>query len=259
MSAGAPPMIRALVLSFVLLMSVCAMPGAAHAGDESAADAGARQLLEANIRVGSDGRLLDVQWQSFGESEKQDLVARVEPVLRGWRFQAGQHEGQPAETTSRLKMLLRAEPGADGQRAWRVERARTGMAMSGSFGPIRYPSEALRAGASAKVRVEAQVAPPGSVQVVRSAMTTSRATTRHRNVFLLTVAESLERLGFQFETVAGRPVGARVVVKIEFTTGAAGSRLGEPMLDNYTVDDWDVGLSIDSQTRLLTDVSQVVF
>lgn len=257
MRSGASPVIRALVLPGLLLMALCAMPRAAHAADE--AGGAASQSLHADIRVGSDGRLLDVQWQAVDSTLEQDLVTRVEPVLRGWRFQAGQHEGQPAETTSRLRLLLRAEPGADGQRAWRVERVRTGMAMSGSFGHVKYPLEALRAGAIAKVRVEAQVAPPGRVQVVRSAMTTHLATPRDREAFVLSVAESLQRLGFQFETVAGRPVGAHVVVKMEFTTDDADRRLGEPMLDNYTVDDWDVGLSIDSQTRVLTDVSQVVF
>jgi len=137
---------------FALALGLASM---ALAGGTALADAQAPDAIPLSLSwqlsIDAQGHVAHLQATPDKRADRMPQVrAAVEKKIRGWQFVPGSVDGQPqaTETVLSVSMTLLAQQGDDYQ--IRIDDARTGAAIGKTL-PPRYPTDAVRSGASGLV------------------------------------------------------------------------------------------------------------
>lgn len=165
------------------------------------------------VQVDASGKVSAVQLM---EKDAERLPATIrEPLLadaRAWSFDPALRNGQPVPSSTHVFLTLRADPVDAKGDAWalRITRASNGPAVERPEAP-RYPMNAIRNGAVARVVVEVDVAADGSVEEARVVEVES-SKSRYNDDFVDATLATVDSWRFTPEQVAGQPIAGTVQV-----------------------------------------------
>ena len=143
----------------------------------------------------------------------------LEELLRGvvlqWRFQPATLDGQPVDMGTTLMLQLNAQrDGQGGQAQVSVEYLGNGSGIDSRAQP-RYPSDAIRNGASAIVLLE--VTHDATGRVIDAQVSQSKSSQdRHRRDFEMASKEAARRWVFKPERINGVAVAGKALVPVKY-------------------------------------------
>ena len=246
---------RSIAVAGIMAMSwACAAQGAAEKAAPLNVDTSWSLTLDAG------GHVTDLVQQS---EVKEPLAAPLAKAIRGWEFEPGKVDGQPAATNTTLYVRIELEPQGDGD-AMRVDDVRTGGRIGKSRAP-RFPGSLLRTLWNHEFAALAVVAvrydKNGKVLAADAA---ADAPAVDEAVMRNAVAAVRYYWSFVPERVNGRGVAATVDVPICFRLSRNG-RSGGPECDawqppgrRYGVDDGSAFTSAPAATLKSEVVSHVL-
>ena len=205
-----------------------------------------------SVQVDASGHVSAVQ---LVEKDAERLPASVsEPLLadaRSWTFDPAQRNGQAVPSTTHVAVTLRADPLDDKGDAWalRITRASNGPRAQ-STAPPRYPMNAIRNRAVARVMVEVDIAPDGSVAEARL-VDVQTPKSRYADDFAKATLASVQEWRFIPEQVAGQPIAG--TVRLPTTYCISGMKC-YPMDDPQEPADGEA-IAMTPATRLRTDLA----
>lgn len=171
--------------------------------------------LKARALIDADGRISALDWEEEGPGGRV-VIEHIEPIVRGWEFVPGMVAGEPASTQTTLSLRTRVSERPDASIDVRILEASTGAATQAAV-PPRYPTAALRAGASAEVVSEIDIAADGSISIAALHFEGSLRISYKRD-FLKAAEAAIRQWTFRLEEVDGHPVATRMRVPITFCT-----------------------------------------
>lgn len=199
---------------FFATLATLALVASAHAATEAAGP----RTLDTTWKVSLDaqGHVVDLAQSTKVKPVLSEPLARA---IRGWDFEPGRVDGQPAPTETTLYVTVRLEPQANDGYAVRVERVRTGGGIKKMAAP-KFPMEAVRRHGdsfSAMVVVETHYDAVGKVISAGIAPDSPTAERAISNAAL----QSVRRWTFQPERVDGHGIASTAYVPICFALGNA--------------------------------------
>ena len=235
-----------LIAIAAFLVAVCAPGWAKKAPDPMELKA------RLTVQVDAAGKVSAVQLA--GKAAKGLPASVSEPLLadaRTWTFDPALRDGQPVPSTTHVAITLRADPVDEDGEAWalRITRATNGPAVE-STEPPRYPMNAIRNGAVARVLVEADITPDGTVAAARL-VEVKTPKSRYADDFAKATLASVQQWRFIPEQVAGQPIAGTVRLP---TTFCLSGRKCFPMEDAEQPVDGEA-IAQAPATRLLTELA----
>ena len=237
---------KPLLVALVVSASACI----AHAAD---APRTLRLSLVAEIEVAADGRIARLDWTTM-PGPLQLVAERIEPQVRGWRFEPGAIDGVPQVTRTHLTVGVVGVERDDGGAALSIERASTG-AGSVALAPPRYPVNAALAGIDADAVADVRIDEHGRASIQALKLKVPRT---YRQEFIAAIHAAVAASTFKPEQVGGRPLAAVIRIPYEFCSSdgcnrrideaAARPAAGAPARPREPV-------ALDSAVRLLDEVA----
>lgn len=213
-------------------------------------------FLTAEVEIAADGRVRTLAWQV---PERKPLVGlltqRLEPAVRGWKFQPGTLDGAPADTRTYLSIKTRGTPDSAGGLAFVIVRASTG-ARSLLLTPPRYPTGAAVGGISATVVTEVDVDAQGKVAFQTVQFVNNRGSDRYRREFIAATEKAVAAWTFTPERVGGHAVAARMRIPVTFCAPEDGGWCEQhsTLEDDALAGPAGQPVALDSAVKLLTPV-----
>lgn len=166
------------------------------------------------LSLGADGRV--ARLVPIGELEPA-VRGPLERAIRGWSFEPGRVEGQPAPTESALTLDVSFVPGQGDDYSVRIDDARTGgrvIADSRRKGAPRFPRDALRHGLFAMIVVRADYDAEGRIVAVEPQP--QYAVNSMRSLEKATVA-AVKKWTVAPERVGGKAVASSLLLPVCYT------------------------------------------
>lgn len=170
----------------------------------------------ARVTIDAAGKPVDVQ----APVELPDEVrGYIERRVAGWRFEAPQREGVPVGGVTYLLLGACAIPVQGGYRlGFDYKSNGPGLPKDWLTSP-RYPSNAAHAGSEASIDVTYAVEADGNATLEKMKFRGGRPTAARD--FEASIREWIERLRFEPEQIADRPVRTRLTIPVDFSLGDA--------------------------------------
>ena len=196
--------------AFVLFAALVALPAGAQAPARPALRLFA---TDTRVTVDASGAITAVEPPAqFGVA----VAGAIEAQVRKLRFEAPVVDGKAVPGATWVHLSACTAPVGDAYRLALKFRG-NGPALLPSERPAPiYPYTASRAGVNAKYEVAMRVAPDGSAAMERATVVSGAK--RYGREFEEALATWVEGMRFGVEAVDGKPVGAQLVQKVEFTT-----------------------------------------
>lgn len=169
--------------------------------------------LTAEVEIAADGSVNAIRWLDQRPAA-QTVTARLDPHIRGWKFEPGAIDGVPHITRTFLKTQVLAESsGSDVE--LRFGHVITGPHATHMVVP-RYPEDAARAGISARVTAVLRVESDGKITFESLDYFRPRGRTTTREAFIEATRAALAQWKYTPERVSDHDVPVRVRVPVEF-------------------------------------------
>ena len=196
--------------ALALCLASMALTGTAFADDKTS-DA-IPLSLSWQLSIDAQGHVARLQATADKQVERMpQLRAAVEKKIREWQFVPGSVDGQPqaTETVLSVSTTLLAQQGDDYQ--IRIDDARTGAAISKTL-PPRYPTDAVRSGASGLVVVHVNFDGNGKVTAAQADTIESKAPAS----LVKAAVDGVRTWTFQPERVGGHGIAGSTLLPVCF-------------------------------------------